>query len=211
MTNGTLRKFASSVRRNYRQALLGPHQLRKASRSHVIRIVLGTSGHFTRGWIPTDVDYLDVTNEGHWARFFQPGTIDAVLAEHVWEHLSPADAVTGAEICHKYLKAGGYLRVAVPDGLHPSPSYVEKVKPGGSGPGAHDHKVLYTCESLSTLFAGVGFRIDFLEYFDNKGEFHSRDWDPAAGMIRRSLRFDERNCNGEAAYTSIILDAHKVF
>jgi hypothetical protein len=66
-----------------------------------------------------------------------------IKAEHVWEHLMPEQGATAARICHRFLRPGGYVRVAVPDGLHPDPKYVEWVRPGGSGLGAWDHTVLH--------------------------------------------------------------------
>ena len=51
--------------------------------------------------------------------------------------------------------------------------------------------------------------IDLLEYFDEKGEFHYKEWSPHDGMIYRSKRFDERNQNDLFNYTSLILDAKK--
>ncbi|HEX4070229.1 MAG TPA: hypothetical protein VHX68_03640, partial [Planctomycetaceae bacterium] len=100
-------------------------------------------------------------------------------------------------------------RVAVPDGYHPDPTYIEWVRVGGSGAGADDHKVLYNCDSFRRLFESAGFDVQLLEHFDAAGAFHGVDWDPAAGTIHRSRRFDERNRDGRLNYTSIILDARK--
>jgi len=47
------------------------------------------------------------------------------------------------------------LRVAVPDGFHPNPGYIERVKPGGTGPGAGDHKILYTYRTLSAILSSL--------------------------------------------------------
>jgi predicted SAM-dependent methyltransferase len=172
-------------------------------------VVIGAAGVFDPGWIPSDIPYLDITNEGHWSRYFSPGSIDALLAEHVWEHLTAADARSAARNCLRFLKPGGYLRVAVPDGFHPDSGYRERVKPGGTGAGADDHKVLYTHASLTALFEEAGFEVELLEYFDAHGNFHDRPWDPAHGKIVRSRRFDERNTGGRLSYTSVVLDARK--
>ena len=61
---------------------------RLAQKSTPVRIVLGASGIFDAGWIPTDIGTLDILNERHWIRSFAENSIDAILAEHVWEHLS---------------------------------------------------------------------------------------------------------------------------
>jgi predicted SAM-dependent methyltransferase len=47
-----------------------------------------------------------------------------------------------------------------------------------------------------------------LEHFDERGVFHAAEWDPQAGMIVRSRRFDPRN-RDQLIYTSLIADAHK--
>ncbi len=87
------------------------------------RIVIGAGAKREAGWIPTQMQYLDLLKPDHWERFFQPNSIDAILAEHVWEHLTMDEGRDAARTCFKYLRPGGYLRIAVPDELHPSPAY----------------------------------------------------------------------------------------
>ncbi len=203
------------------------------------RVVIGAWSRFDKGWIPTQREFLNLTKPEDWQRFFQPNSIEAMLAEHVWEHVTPAEGLAAARICYKYLKAGGYLRVAVPDGLHPDPDYIETVKAGaqepesgggfvaGSSPtavldgNAANHKALYTYRSLKELFESAGFRVILYEYFDEAGQFHSEEWNRELGTIWRSKRFDPRNKNGNLtsvypgtladylSYSSIILDAIK--
>lgn len=190
--------------------LRGARRLKRLLRgSAPLRIVLGASGLFDAGWIPTEIDVLDILNERHWRRSFAENSIDAILAEHVWEHLTLVQGSIAARHCLRFLKPGGYLRVAVPDGFHPDPSYIEWVRVGGSGAGADDHKVLYNCDTFRALFESAGFQVELLEYFDSARAFHSTDWDPAAGKVHRSRRFDERNADGRLNYTSLILDARK--
>jgi predicted SAM-dependent methyltransferase len=174
-----------------------------------LRIVVGAGGLFDPGWIATDVDVLDILDVAQWRRLFAENSIDAILAEHVWEHLTAEQGLLAAENCFRFLRPGGYLRAAVPDGNHPDPAYREWVRPGGSGAGADDHKLLYNHESFGRLFAKAGFQVEPIEYFDADGEFHAVDWDPALGKIERSQRFDERNRDGQLAYTSVIVDARK--
>lgn len=89
-------------------------QLRKSEKQ---RVVLGSGGLCEAGWIATDIDVLNVLSLEDWQYYFRPGVIDALLAEHVGEHLRPEDGLMAARICYKYLKPGGYLRAAVPDGF----------------------------------------------------------------------------------------------
>lgn len=174
-----------------------------------IRIVVGTSGIFEKEWIPTDYYYLNLLEEQDWNCFFSESSIDAILAEHVWEHLTFSEGEEAFKRCYRFLKKGGYLRVAVPDGYHPDKNYINAVQPNGTGAGADDHKVLYTYDVLHSTLEKIGYKITPLEYFDEHGVFHELKWLPADGMIHRSRYFDERNKNGKLNYTSIILDAVK--
>ena len=133
----------------------------------------------------------------------------AILAEHVWEHLTQKEGLIAAKMCFQYLQPGGRLRIAVPDGCNPDSNYRKWVQPGGTGPGADDHKILYTYDSLQQLLVEAGFHTELLEYFDSSGQFHFVEWDPSDGMIRRSRRFDARNQGGKLGYTSLIVDAWK--
>ena len=173
------------------------------------RIVIGASGIYESGWIATEIYSLNLLKPHDWNRLFAPNSLDAMLAEHVWEHLTPEEGLIAAKTCYPYLKPGGYLRVAVPDGYHSNPDYVDAVRVGGSGPGASDHKVLYTYITFSELFQKAGFEVKLLEYFDEHHIFHSIDWMPEQGKIIRSKRFDPRNQAGSLNYTSLVLDARK--
>ncbi len=174
-----------------------------------LRIVVGSSGVYPKGWTPTDVNHVNLLNEESFKRYFAEDSIDAILAEHVWEHLTLQEGFVAAKNCFKFVKKGGYLRVAVPDGLHPSMKYIDAVKPGGNGQGSNDHKVLYNYKTFSEIFCKAVFDIELLEWFDEKGDFNFKEWDKDAGMIHRSKRYDKRNEDGQLNYTSIILDAIK--
>ena len=112
-------------------------------------------------------------------------------------------------MCWRYLKPGGYLRLAVPDGFHRDPAYIEYVRPGGTGAGADDHQVLYTYRSLGALLEKAEFEVTCLEHFDEDGAFHCQNWDVDDGLIHRSIRHDARNQDGQPNYTSLIVDAYK--
>ncbi|WP_448701701.1 class I SAM-dependent methyltransferase [Mucilaginibacter sp. AW1-3] len=184
-------------------------RLLRAVRKPDVKIVVGASDIFDKGWVPTDMEFLNLLKEGDWKNYFKPDTISAILAEHVWEHLTPEQGELAASHCFKYLKPGGHLRIAIPDGNHPKPEYIEHVRIGGSGPGAHDHKVLYTYKTLSAMLERVGFKVRLLEYFDENGQFHEAAWKSEEGHIRRSKNNDKRNAGGELNYTSLIADAIK--
>jgi predicted SAM-dependent methyltransferase len=193
------------LKNRYRRSILKNTLARLSNK----RIVVGAGGTRFEGWIPTEQDVLNLLLESDWLRYFKRDSLDAILAEHVWEHLASEESVIAATNCFAFLKPGGYLRVAVPDGFHPDADYVESVRPGGSGAGADDHKVLYTYDRFRDLFYSIGFDVVLLEYFDERGEFHYQEWSSADGFVERSRRFDSRNADGRLSYTSIILDARK--
>ena len=146
------RSVGRRIRRNF-----GTVKLKRQIRtSQPLKIVLGSGETAIPGWIPTDVDQLNILVDGDWRRFFAADSIDAILAEHVWEHLSQDEGIEAARLCFRHLRPGGRLRIAVPDGLHPDQQYVDAVRPGGTGPGAEDHKVLYSCRSLQDVLAKGG-------------------------------------------------------
>lgn len=203
-----LRRLGAAWRDSARQRRQA-RELAALPQRAVKRVIVGAGPTRYEGWVGTDMQALNLLDESTWSRFVAPGSLDAILAEHVWEHLTPEQALTAARTCHRFLKPGGHLRVAVPDGHHPDPAYIADVRPGGSGAGADDHRVLYTAEAFAAVFSAAGFTPKLYEYFDAEGRFHAADWDPADGMVRRSRRFDARNRDGTLRYTSIVLDAIK--
>lgn len=199
-----LRKIKHNIEHKYKNI-----KLKMMSRLIPLRIVIGTMGVYQKGWIPTDIEQLNLLRLEDWRRYFQANSIDAILAEHVWEHLTESEAYQAAKNCFIFLKPSGYLRVAVPDGYHPSLDYIKAVEPGGSGSGSDDHKVLYNYKTLAHIFESAGFEVNLLEYFDEGGIFHIKDWHDGDGLINRSSKYDKRNIDEKLNYTSIIIDALK--
>ena len=197
---GILKKITHTYRK---------YKLKKMARSIPLKIVVGASGSFQKGWIPTDIKELNLLQLEDWHSYFQPDSIDAILAEHVWEHLTESEAHQAAKNCFLFLKPFGYMRVAVPDGYHPSSDYIKIAEPGESGINFQGHKVLYDYRTLAHVFESAGFEVNLLEYFDEEGTFHIKDWHVDDGLINRSSQYDKRNIDGKLNYTSIIIDALK--
>jgi len=162
-----------------------------------------------KDWVATDIEILDITDTENWKKLLGKKQLDNILAEHVWEHLSDNDTKLANLNCFKFLKKGGKLRIAVPDGFHPDATYIENVRPGGKGVGSDDHKILYTYKSMKDRLEAAGFKVDLVEYWDEHGTFQFKDWDPADGYIKRSRLNDPRNQKGELVYTSLFVDAVK--
>ncbi len=200
-----IKSFYLSIKRKH-----GISRLKNATKNSVLKIVIGSSDIYQAGWIPTEMDYLNMLKENDWNSFFSDKQIDAIIAEHVWEHLTPEEGLLAAKNCYKFLKKGGYLRIAVPDGLQPDPNYIMMVKPGGTGNGADDHKILYNYQSISQMLEQAGFSVNCLEFFDENGKFIENSWKPEDGLVRRSKNHDPRNADGILKYTSLIVDAVKL-
>jgi predicted SAM-dependent methyltransferase len=209
--NSLTRLSRRLARPGYRRAraIIEERRLRRNRMAPDLRIVVGAGGDTQPGWLATEAEFLDLLNDDHWQRYFAPASLAAILAEHVWEHLAPEDAVAAAETCFRYLRPGGYVRAAVPDGFNPDPEYIEWVRVGGTGPGADDHKILYDVRTFSDVFEAAGFRVRPLEYFDDAGVFHQTPWNVEDGLIQRSAALDRRNSAGSLRYTSLIVDAVK--
>lgn len=170
------------------------------------RLSLGATDETHAGWISTSLSLVDPRDHRALGRFFHRSSVDALLAERVWERWTIQQGLDAAKNCFQYLKPGGYLRVAVADGFHPSPTYLQRERESVQ---EHEIRSLYNYVSLGQLFEQAGFRCELIEYFDEEGNFHSNPWDVSKGLIQTSLLFDARNERAPYEYTSLILDAVK--
>lgn len=177
-----------------------------------LRVILGAGEQHYPGWIASQREQLDLLCRSDFEDSFAARLADAFLCEHVWEHLTLEEGRRAAANCYASLKAGGYLRCAVPDGNFRAPGYRRLVRVGGPGPADHpaaSHRVLYDHRSFSEVFASAGFEVTLLEYCDDDGGFHYRSWDPGAGPVFRSWRSDPRNRDGRLRFVSIVADLWK--
>ena len=177
-----------------------------------LKIIIGAGTQSWENWIATQGEDLNLLKEQDWAQSFGDRRIDALLCEHVWEHLAIDEALEAAKRCFRYLKPGGFLRCAVPDGFFPDAEYQKMSQVGGPGPSDHpaaDHKFVHTYKTFVPIFEKAGFVVDLLEYCDESGRFHYHQWDLETGPIYRSLLSDHRNKEGKIGFVSLILDARK--
>ncbi|QHT61403.1 methyltransferase domain-containing protein [Paenibacillus lycopersici] len=178
-----------------------------------LKLVIGAGDYNNNpGWLQTQESDLNLLNRPQWEARFPAAGIDAVVAEHVWEHLDAEEGVAAAKCCFDFLKPGGYVRCAVPDGYFPDEAYQRIVQVGGPGPADHpaaSHRIVYTYRTLVTMFEAAGFQVKLLEYCDEQGRFHSIDWNEDDGLVYRSLRYDHRNADGILRSVSLIVDAVK--
>lgn len=177
-----------------------------------MKIVIGAGNTHFEGWIHTQKDELNLLDESTFRTFTEEQSVDCFLAEHVWEHMSLDEGILAARNCYKFLKPGGYLRVAVPDRNFRNEWYQNMVQVGGPGPADHPaagHKIVYDYLQFEKVFRDAGFKTQLLEYCDEGGAFHYQYWNSEDGHIGRSFRYDTRNTPEKIGMVSIILDAHK--
>lgn len=174
-----------------------------------IRLVLGAGKTRYPGWISTNRNEIDVTRPQEWSDLLGARKAERLLAEHVWEHLTRDEMDTANKLAFDHLAPGGCLRIAVPDGLYPDPEYITRVRPGGTGPAADEHRQLLNHRLLTASLEAAGFQTVLLESWDEEGCFHHRPWRSEDGHVKRSLLHDRRNRRGKAGYTSLIVDAIK--
>ena len=175
------------------------------------RIIIGAGITSQEGWLSTNESELNLLDDSTFAKKFEPKSVDAFLAEHIWEHMTESDGIIAAKICYKYLKPGGYIRCAVPDINFNNEWYQEMVQVGGPGPDDHpaySHKIIYDYKRFKSIFEVAGFDVELLEYCDENHDFHYNYWNPDDGMIGRSYRYDTRN-KERLGMVSIIIDAKK--
>ncbi|MCB9458546.1 MAG: methyltransferase domain-containing protein [Anaerolineaceae bacterium] len=175
-----------------------------------VKLIIGAGSQMYPGWIPTQKEDLNLLDRQDWVDSFSDRKVDLFLCEHVWEHLTLEEAHRAAALCYEFLKPGGNLRVAVPDGNFPPEDY-QRMARGDAPPGhpAADHKTVYTYKTFPEIFCKAGFETDLLEYCDDEGRFHYNQWNIEHGLIYRSLLFDHRNRDGALGFVSLIIDATK--
>jgi predicted SAM-dependent methyltransferase len=177
-----------------------------------MKVIIGAGRTNYDGWLSTQEDELNLLYLKSWSALFKPGSIDALLAEHVWEHLTYEEGVVAANHCYEFLKPGGYIRCAVPDKNFHNGPYQQMVQVGGPGPADHPaatHKIVYDAKTFVEVFEKAGFEVSLLEYCDEKGDFHYNYWNEVDGKIGRSFWFDTRNSIEGLGMVSIIVDAKK--
>lgn len=179
---------------------------------NILKVILGAGKTEFEGWISTQEENLNLLDRKDFEKQFQENSIETMLAEHVWEHMTKEEGIVASKNCYDFLKDGGYIRVAVPDVNFKNEWYQSMVQVGGPGPidhPAYTHKIVYDYKDLVDVFEKAGFEVELLEYCDEDGNFHYKYWNAQDGHIGRSFRFDTRNSTDKLGMVSIIIDAKK--
>ena len=204
----TIRGVIKKIRYRFRL-----YKIKSAIRkSNGLKIIVGAAESHQKDWFSTNEQWLDITKEIDWTRLFRDKMIlTHVVAEHVFEHLTPNE--THKALCNicRHLNVGGRIRIAVPDGYNPSEEYIEHVRVGGRGDDAADHKQLLNQDSLKKYLMDAGLSsIEVVEGYDKDGFLTSNSWSSENGYIRRSRQNgDSVDWGFPDASTSLIVDAWK--
>ena len=184
------------------------NQIKKLGRENKLKIILGAGTTHYDGWIATDLPFFDINRVSDWLYFFKTQRINRILAEHVLEHLTERQVKKVLQLSFKYLTKGGCFRMAVPDGFHTNPDYIEAVKPGGWDEGSDNHKSFWNINSLCHLAESLNYEVSPLEYFDEDGYFHFNNFHNKDGPIIRSRGKGHKD-NITPDYSSLIVDLIK--
>ena len=173
--------------------------LRRQDRGLPIQIVFGASvsqtvntlEHFGPSFIAFDINSFDLLDEEDFLFYFgMEGSVDAMVTEHVFEHLDIKECLQALRLCRKYLKktTEAYMRLAVPDWWR----YPENTTTAFYAADIRDgHFVQYNLDSLGEMLTYASFQFQPREYNNGSIKF-SGSLDPLKGMIKRSFCFDHR-------------------
>lgn len=146
------------------------------------KIQFGCGENFIDGWENYDME-IDITK----SLPFNDNQIDAILAEHVVEHINIQDAWSFLEECHRILKKNGVLRIAVPCVSKifqtADEDYFQFIKNHGWGDATrkdavrsiifnHGHRTIWEKNSLDAIIQSIGFSLLTTEPEELKGTLH---------------------------------------
>jgi predicted SAM-dependent methyltransferase len=158
------------------------------------------------GWLAIDKSALDITRQEDFAGYWESNTRQAFLAEDVWNTLTWQQVHEATANCFEFLSKGGTLRIAVPDGNHPDPLYINEIYATSKRAG-EKQRILFDYQSLSECLRYVGFRIVLLEYWDERRVLHTAEWTFENGPVNRTAKLGKSP--GGFLNTSLVIDAVK--
>lgn len=157
------------------------------SRSKTMKIIVGAAKTKQSGWYSTNEQWLDITNSSDWKQLFgNQVLLTNVLAEHVFEHLTPTETNNALQLIRKHMLKGGVLRIAVPDRYNSNLEYQKNVCIGGIGADASDHKQFFGFNDLSDALRLAGFKPKMQEGYLSNGKLIQNQLDDANGFVMRS-------------------------
>jgi len=177
-----------------------------------IKIIVGAAITNQKGWYSTNEEWLDITCADDWENVFHgKKLLKNVVAEHVFEHLTPEQTRKALHLIVVHMQPGSAIRIAVPDGYHPEPEYLRHVGIAGIGADASDHKQLLNCDSLINYLAEAGLTPKLKEGYLTNGDLVQQPLHLELGLVFRS-RSNKANIATRAGWdfidanTSLVVD-----
>lgn len=154
--------------------------------------------------VETTVKYqLDIPEEKIEWREMQ--VISNILADHVFQELTKAEAIEALVYARRYLTPGGRIRIAVPDANHRDKKFTNLME--DCYPGER-----YNKDDLVRTMRAAGFKkFQVKEGFDPGGLFNISTWYRIDGYVSRSFWYDANNMTNETGmfWSCLIVDAIK--
>lgn len=142
------------------------------------RLNLGCGGNILDGWENHDAD-VDISRPLPWAN----ESVDFILAEHVVEHIAPAEALSFLREARRILKPDGVLRLCIPVLDRLTNEHAEDIIRN------HGHRAAYNTDLVLRFLMISGFSRFFLT--------GRKDCDGHWRVIGRQLD-DRETCRVEA-------------
>lgn len=176
-----------------------------------MKIIVGAAETHQKGWLATNEQWLDITKEEDWYRYFKDEKrISHIVAEHVFEHLTLEEAKAALVNMSKRLTHDGRIRIAVPDGYNPDKVYIEHVDIGGVGDDASDHKQLLNIDIIRKIMLDCELTPNHIEGYTRDGQLVQQIWLAQDGFIQRSRQNKlVKKWQFPDAATSLIVDGMK--
>ncbi len=169
------------------------------------KIVVGAGSTNYRGWLSSEANILDIRISKDWEKYVKPNSLTNILAEHVVEHIEHEEFVLFLRVVKPFLKMNGVIRIAVPDGNHPSQYVRDLVGINVQEPGADEHKYFYKVGDMEDIADNLGYKLEKLEYFRDDGVFQHNKYNENHGFISRSAEnYTGRFTNDSTEYEKFI-------
>lgn len=153
-------------------------------------VYIGASNQVQPGFVSYNYAELDITKSDDFQRLMCPGTIDIFFSEHTLEHIPLEKYAILFSLFLKYLKPGGFVRIAIPTFYDSHvPSDLDKL---------YGHVGFASALSLEMEMQSAGFvnvtLLENLNFVNGRyAGFTSKRFDECEGRVRRSMRHDSRN------------------
>lgn len=171
-------RLRSSLKSSITSALapLEQRRARRLERSAApLRLHLGCADNYLGGWLNIDLARpgrrLDLRWDLRRPVPFSEGSVEAIFAEHLLEHLTVGQGLGIVQECRRLLRPGGVLRIGVPDleryigSYRGTDSLLAEVRPGRPTVALafcevfyrYGHRSMYDFDTLQAMCVEAGF------------------------------------------------------